>query len=212
MPLLPPIPDLEFHPDAHRYRYQGDWLPWSTTQIVSDLTPEAKAHIERTKDGPNGWAIRGTTIHGWLESHLLGEAEASHGDFSAWIEALRGCWLWKDCEVLAVEYRLCDPLKRVAGSFDFLLRTGKGTVVLGDLKSVGSAPAAKSRKTADAQLGSYVHMLAVHHPNITVERCVTVVSGPGVCEVKSSEVDACCEAWVNAWERFSDEQELLWGF
>jgi len=212
MPLLQPLERLRFDPAAHRYAWDDVWLPYSTTQVVSDLTPQAKAQIERTKDGPNGWAIRGSTIHGWLESNLLGEAEASHGDFTDWIEALRDCWLWEDCEPLAVEYRLCDPRKRVAGSFDFLLRTAKGTVVLGDLKSVSSAPAAKSRKTADSQLGSYVHMLALHHPTITVERCVTVVSGPGVCEVKASQPDACVEAWLDAWERFQVEQELQWGF
>jgi len=212
MPLLPPIEGLHFDPTAHRYSFAGDWLPHSVTQIVSDLTPEAKARIDATKDGPNGWAIRGNTVHGCLEAFLLGEAELNPGDFGDWVRPLLAHWLWKDCEVLAVEYRLVDPVKRVAGSFDALIRTAKGSTCLLDLKTVASAPAAKSRKPAEAQLGAYRSMLATHHPYLHVDKCLTVVAGPGCVELRTSDPDACCEAWVNAWERFSDEQDLLYGF
>lgn len=209
MPLLQPLERLTFHEAAHRYAWDGEWLPWSVTQIVSDLTPEAKAQIDATKDGPDGWAIRGTTVHSCLEAFLLGEAELNPGDFGDWTQPLLDHWLWKDCEVLAVEYRLVDPIKRVAGSFDALIKTAQGTTCLLDLKTVKTAPAAKSRKPALSQLGAYVSMLAVHHPYLTIDRCATVISGPGTTVVKTSEVDACVAAWEDAWGRHQAEQDML---
>jgi len=210
MPLLPPLERLHFDETAHRYAWDGEWLPWSVTGIVSNLSLQAKARIDATKDGPTGWAIRGSTVHKCLEHHLLGEAEANPGDFTDWVQPLLEHWLWQDCEVLAVEYRLVDPKKRVAGSFDALIRTGKtkATCLL-DLKTVASAPAAKSRKAAVEQLGSYRSMLALHHPHIHVDKCLTVISGPGCVELRTSDPDECVEAWEEAWARHEAEQDLL---
>lgn len=205
MTLLPPIEGLYFDEAAHRYAWRGDWLPWSSTSIVSDLSPYARKRIDETK---HIWEPRGNTVHACLEHYLLGEAELDPGDYREWVDPLLDCWLFKDCEPLGVEYRLVDPRRRCAGSCDFILRTAKGTVVLGDLKTVGTTPAAHSRKTADAQLGSYCSMLALHHP-LLIERCVTVVAGPGVALVKPSEPDACVDAWEEAWGRHEAAQELL---
>lgn len=209
MPLLPPVNGLIMDPVAHRYRDETGWFPFSVTNVISDLTPEARKRIMETK---HIWEPRGNTVHACLEQHLLGEAEASPGDYAEWVKPLLSSWLFSNCEVLAVEYKLSDPIKRVAGCFDFLIKTERGTTVLGDLKTVSSAPAAKSRKPAMAQLGAYCSMLATHHPFLYVDRCVTVVAGPGCCEVKSSDVDACVAEWVAAWERHQVEQDLLYGF
>lgn len=206
MPLLPPIEGLHFDEAAHRYAWQGQWLPWSSTGIVSDLTPHARKRIDETK---HVWEPRGLAVHACLEHHLLGEAALDPGDYREWVEPLLDCWLFQGCEPLGVEYRLVDPRKRVAGSCDFILRTAKGTIVLGDLKTVSSEPAAHSRKTADAQLGSYISMMALHHPYLVINRCVTVVSGPGVTLVKPSEPDACVAAWEEAWVRHQVAQDLL---
>jgi hypothetical protein len=144
-----------------------------------------------------------------LERYLLEEDKSDPGDYSEWVEPLLSCWLFRNCKVLAVEYRLSDPIRRVAGCFDFMIETERGTTVLGDLKTVGSALAAKRRKPATAQLGAYRSMLAAHHPLLSVDRCVTVVAGPGCCVVKSSDVNDCIAAWDKAWERFSAEHELM---
>ena len=64
--LLPPIDGLTMAAGAHRYCFRGDWLPFSVTGIVSDLRPAARKQIERTKDGPDGWELRGTSIHAIL--------------------------------------------------------------------------------------------------------------------------------------------------
>jgi hypothetical protein len=199
--VLPPIEGLEFFKEWHRYRYKGDWLLHSVTQVLAgELDSKARAQIEKTRHGPMGWEIRGNTVHACLEQHLLGEAELDPGDFSDWVTPLLSSWLFKSCTPLAVEYRVVDPRKSLAGSMDFVLRTLKGTVVLGDLKTVSSAPAARSRKPAEAQLGAYAAMLIDHHPRLTIDKCVTVVAGPGICEIKPSDPSECIAKWLDAWD------------
>jgi hypothetical protein len=201
--MLEPIEGLDFYPQWHRYRYQGQWMTRSVTGVLAEeLSPYARRKIEETKHGPDGWEIRGKTIHAALEQHLLGEAAANPGDFGDWIDPLLSCWLFQGSETLAVEYTLCDVRKQVAGCFDFLVRTAKGSLVLGDLKTVKNAPAARSRKPAEAQLGAYAAMLIDHHPHLTIDKCVTVVAGPGVCEVKPSDPSECIAKWLDAWDAY----------
>ena len=196
--LLQPISGLQFNSDLHRYRYNGRWLPFSVSRITNRTTPEQEAQFERTK---HIWAPRGTTIHAFCEAMLLGE-ELPETDYTAWTDELQECWLLRDSDALAVEYRLCDARKGVGGSFDFLLRTSNGKIVLGDLKTVGSNSGVSQRKPATAQLGGYLAMLIDHHPMITVDWCYTVVVGPGRCRVIQSEPDDCLGAWVDAWDAF----------
>ena len=137
--MLPPIPELHFDEDAHRYQYDGKWLPLSPTQVLSfDMDEEAKQRINETKEGPDGWEIRGNTLHGCLEQFLLGAAELDPKQFGEWWEPLRNCWLWEDVKIMGVELRMTDK-KRIGGSCDFLIKQKDGTVVLGDLKTVSSA-------------------------------------------------------------------------
>jgi hypothetical protein len=209
--LLPPIADLEFDEEAHRYAYRGDWYPWSSTGIVSDLSPAAKRKIEATREGPNGWEARGNAVHKILEHFLLGEDCPYDERWEPWAEPLRSHWLFQGCTVLGVEYRLCDPVRRVGGSGDFLIRTASGLVIFGDLKTVGNAAALKSRKPATAQLGSYVSMLSYWWPLLTVDRVGTLVSAPGEAEWKPGSASSAVEAWNEAWS-IHEAAELLRGF
>jgi len=197
--LLPPVEGLEFNKTAHRYCYKGDWLPWSVSSIASPLTGSDLERVMAKKDGPDGWELRGNTIHKALENHLSNKGVVAEERFYKWIDPLLDCWLFNDCEVLAIEYAVCDPVKRVGGSFDFLLRTAQGTLCLGDLKTVGSIHGVKSRKKADAQLGAYSHMLIDLH-GLRVDKCVTVVSGPGDVAVKHSDPEECHCKWLEAWD------------
>ena len=46
--MLPPIPELHFDEEAHRYQYDGKWLPLSPTQVLSiDLDEQAKGNHPR---------------------------------------------------------------------------------------------------------------------------------------------------------------------
>jgi hypothetical protein len=205
--MLPPIEGLEFDEAAHRYKYKGRWLSNSPTGVLSiGMDEYAKRRIEETR---HEWEPRGNKCHQWLEHHLTGAAELDVGEYGEWISPLKGCWLWEDCEVLASELRLVDPKRNMGGSVDFIIKTAKGTIAIGDLKTVKSKEAADKRKPAEAQLGSYIRMVNLNYPDISIEKAVTVVAAPGYCKVITSEVQACDMAWDDAWQRYKLHQELL---
>ena len=99
--LLPPIDGLVANEEAHRYCFRGDWLPFSVTGVISDLSEAARKQIARTKDGPNGWELRGNTAHGILQQHLRGIASGGlHGviyddRWAPWAEPLLDHWLFR---------------------------------------------------------------------------------------------------------------------
>jgi hypothetical protein len=210
--MLPPIPELHFDEDAHRYQYDGKWLPLSPTQVLSfDMDEEAKQRINETKEGPDGWEIRGNTLHGCLEQFLLGAAELDPKQFREWWEPLRNCWLWEDVTIMGVELRMSDK-KRMGGSCDFLVKQKDGTVVLGDLKTVSSAKAVDRRKPATAQLGAYLFLMSKSYPKVMVDKCVTVVAGPGKTKVLTDDPAQCWLAWEDAMSRYQAHQDLHLGF
>lgn len=197
--MLDPIPDLEFNPIVHRYAYKGEWLPNSVTQIASPKTALEMERINQTKDGPDGWEARGNAVHAALEKHVLGQPVIYDQRWGDWINPLCDHWLFQKHKVFATEHALVSPKWRVAGSFDGLIETSKGSLVLYDLKTVSSAKAAKTREPARAQLGAYSLMLLDNY-SIAVDLCVTVVSGPGVVEWKAEKPDECHCAWLDAYD------------
>ena len=209
--MLPKLEGLSFDEEAHRYMWEGKWLPLSPTQILSiDLDDEAKQRIAETKDGPNGWCVRGNTLHGCLENFLLGAADLNPGDFADWWDPLKACWLWEDATILGVELRMTDK-KRMGGSCDFLIKKD-GQIILGDLKSVSSEKALKSRKPATAQLGFYLYMLQKCWPHVMVDKCVTVVAGPGKTKVITDDPTDCWLAWEDAMSRYQAHLDINVGF
>lgn len=199
--MLEPIDGLEFHPKIHRYRFKGRWLPFSVSKVTNRVNADQQ---KRFKETEHIWAPRGNAVHSFCEAMLLGE-NLPATDYEEWTEALQNCWLLRDSEPLAVEYRLCDSRKGIGGSFDFLLRSPSGKVILGDLKTVGNETAVDRRKPAKAQLGGYLAMLIDHHPMMTVDWCCTVVVGPGRCKILQDEPDECLMEWVSAWDIFRQE-------
>ena len=163
----------------------------------------------RYKDGPKGWAARGQQIHNALEGYLKGEPIEFAEHWTDWVDPMLDCELFRDAKVIATEYRLCDAKKSMGGSFDFLLKTSSGEIVLGDLKTVGSKSKARTREPATDQLGGYLAMLIDHHPAVHVNKCVTVVAGPNECRVIRQDPDDCIEAWLDSWDRYKFEQEEL---
>jgi hypothetical protein len=198
--MLEPIADLVFYPDPlHRYTYKGNWLARSVTSVVGHaMTASTRRYIDSTK---HIWEPRGTQIHAALEATLLGHPVAPSEAYQSWIDNLLAHSLWRDAEVLAVEHRLCDPHKSLGGSFDFLIRTKSGKVCLGDLKTVETDVAARSRKPATEQLGSYTAML-IDHYQLNIDKCLTVVAGPGTTRLIAQEPDECLGAWVDCWDAY----------
>ena len=212
--MLDPVPELEFHEGLHRYRWRGEWLAHNVSDVLDvDMTPFKRAMIDKYKDGPDGWAARGTAIHKALELHLQNEPQIVDDKWSPWLDPLLDDPFFKGVETLATEYRVMDRYKSLGGSFDFLIRLkeeglepSKQLVILGDLKTVSSRKAISSRAPATAQLGAYLSCLALNQPNITVGMCVTVVSGPEKVKFIKQDPEECLEAWGEAWGKFQATQ------
>ena len=212
--MLDPVPELEFHEGLHRYRWRGEWLAHNVSDVLDvDMTPFKRAMIDKYKDGPDGWAARGTAIHKALELHLQNEPQIVDDKWSPWLDPLLDDPFFKGVETLATEYRVMDRYKSLGGSFDFLIRLkeeglepSKQLVILGDLKTVSSKKAIAARKPATAQLGAYSSLLSLCQPSITVGMCVTVVSGPEKCKVIKQDPEECLEAWEEAWGKFQATQ------
>ena len=101
---LDPVPGLEFHGGHHhRYRLNGEWLPYNVSTVLSwDMSPAQRAAIDRTKEGPDGWEIRGRTLHRVLQRHLLGEPDIVDDRWTPWIEPLLDQPLFKGAWVAAL--------------------------------------------------------------------------------------------------------------
>ena len=87
--LLHPIKELDFFEESHRYRWRGNWVLDNVSEVCSDeLTPFAKQRIEETRHGPDGWELRGRTIHRCWEANLLNQPFVHEDRWDAWLDPL----------------------------------------------------------------------------------------------------------------------------
>lgn len=209
--MLKPIEHLKFYAQWHRYRFKESWLARSVTQVLSfDLDDNAKHWIEVTKNGPDGWKLRGETLHEILDNKLRNKQQTIEDRWRRWSDPLLDCEVFRDVEVMATEYRLCEPTKSMGGSFDFLLYKPTGEIIIGDLKTVGSESSFKRRKPATDQLGAYTAMMQNRHPNVVIDSCVTVISGPGECRVIREDPAKCVEKWLDTWDQYDHKKKRRW--
>jgi len=216
--MFQPDSALTFYGDHHhRYMLDGEWLPYSVTQVLSwDMSPAQRAAIERTKDGEDGWQIRGNTIHRGLDQFLNGEGSIYDDKWTAWVEPLLADDLFKDVTTIATEMPICDRIKRVSGSFDFLIETlasntetgatSEKRLILGDLKSVSSRKAVSSRKLPIPQLGAYASFLAGSPYRVAVTDVVSVICGPERTRCVFTDVNTAIAEWEEQWGRFQATQ------
>ena len=204
--MLTPLAHFDFDEESHRYRYKGQWLPWSVSGIASPLTPAERQQIDATR---HQWEPRGNQVHDSME-RFLRCAEPIETEYEEWCDAGRRHWLVADCEVMATEYRLCHPtlLGGIGGSFDALVRNDDGVYLI-DFKTVGTKKAVATRKSAKAQLGAYAQMLNKWHPLVTITKCCTLVIGPGETRAIFEDPDECVMEWMDKVEAFRMKQELL---
>ncbi len=202
--MLKPIPGLQFFEEQHRYCFNGEWLAHNVSDIVDmDMTPFKRSMIAKYKDGEDGWAIRGKTIHDWCEGWLNGKGPETPEKWKDWIEALRDEKFFEGAETLATEYRVVDPAKSCAGSLDFLLRKN-GTVYVGDLKTVSSKKAVSGRQFCATQLGAYASFLS--RQGVFPDMAAMVVVGPSKVKVVEQNIGTCLEAFEEAWDKFQAKQ------
>ena len=202
--LLDPVPGLEFYPDPHhRYRYKGEWLPYTVTQVLDhDLKPIVREFFEKTKHGPDGWKVRGDFVHKNWADYLKGKDLVYDEKWAPWIDTLLAEPLLQDITPLAVEQPLLNTIKRVGGTPDAIFVKGDD-IYIADLKTVGKKERVSSRKPALAQLGAYLEFAASCYHGVYVTKLVTIIAGPGKCKVRFSELQQATDAWQDAWGRFS---------
>lgn len=206
-PLLNPIEGLTFNEDRHLYRYQGEWLQTSISQVTDvDLKPAQRTAFEKYKHGPDGWAARGAAIHKCLNLHLLNQPQVYDDRWAPWVETLLTDKVFQNVTTLASEYSVCQrtDTESIGGTLDFLLAydDDPSFLILGDLKTVSSAKGVSSRKPNLAQLGGYCKMLQIHWPKLHISQCVTVVSGPEKVKVREHDPQECLDAWEAALARW----------
>ena len=201
--LLEPLP-IHFDEQAHRYCWTptGHWMKHSITKVINTKSQKEMEQINKTKDGPQGWALRGTTIHRFMELFLTTGDPGELGPWAEYIEPAIKHRLWRTYEPVACEYRVADLQRSIGGSFDALLRNkDDGRLVLLDFKSQSNADAKKY--SVAKQLGGYTHLLQQHHPLI-IHKLIAFWIRPGACELSTHDVDESVEAYQAARDFYLD--------
>ena len=225
--LLKPLPIVRSESE-HKYlnTETKQWLAYSTTEVCSELTEEAKENIEKYR---LTWQPRGETVHECLQEKMLGSGDIDMGEYQYWVEPLLSHELFTHFEPMAVELMMSIPDKSVGGQLDLLgYDTKTKQVRLIDLKTKGNSKYdIKKRKKdgllyledmnmywkepylTDKQLGCYVQMLKVNY-DIVPDVCNTIWAYEGRCILNNDQpTERCREAWKGAWEKFEAKQELF---
>lgn len=225
--LLKPLPIVRSESE-HKYlnTETKQWLAYSTTEVCSELTEEAKENIEKYR---LTWQPRGETVHECLQESMLGSGEIKAGEYWDWVEPLLSHKLFTHFEPMAVELMMSIPDKSVGGQLDLLgYDTKNKQIRLIDLKTKGkySYDIKKRKKdgliyledmdmywkepySTDKQLGCYVQMLKINY-DIVPDVCNTIWAYEGKCILNNDQPTERCEAaWQKAWEKFEAKQELF---
>ena len=225
--LLKPLPIVRSESE-HKYlnTETKQWLAYSTTEVCSELTEEAKENIEKYR---LTWQPRGETVHECLQEKMLGSGDIDMGEYQAWVEPLLSHELFTHFEPMAVELMMSIPDKSVGGQLDLLgYDTKTKQIRLIDLKTKGkySYDIKKRKKdgllylkdmdmywkepySTDKQLGCYVQMLKINY-DIVPDVCNTIWAYEGKCILNNDQPTERCEAaWQEAWEKFEAKQELF---
>jgi len=201
---LPPIPDLQFFPDIHRYRFQGQWISHSITTVVNQKSPEQMKRIEASR---GDWEPRGNTVHACLENFLLHGDPGDPGAYDEWVGPLVEHTIWKIWRPVAVEHRLVDPRHSIAGSFDCLLQHREnGQLLLADLKTQSSEHS--KPRDVSPQLGGYLNLIDLNYPHLAgqIVRGIAIWARPGSTSVTTYDAATCIDNYLAARSLFLDRQ------
>ena len=225
--LLKPLP-IKRDENTHRYvnTETKQWMSYSTTEVCSELTEEAKENIEKYRFM---WQPRGEKVHECLAEKMLGSGEIDVDEYGAWVEPLLQHELFTHFQPMAVEHMMSIPDKLVGGQLDLLgYDTKTKQIRLIDLKTKGkySYDIKKRFKdgmihledldmywkepySTDKQLGCYVEMLKINY-DIVPDVCNTIWAYEGRCILNNDQpTERCLTAWQEAWEKFEAKQELF---
>ena len=200
--MLDPLP-IEFDPVAHQYTWTptGEQMCWSVSEVVKPLTEQSRKWLE---DHPY-FAERGSGVHLCLEE-FLGQKEFTDLEtWAAWTDKLLHHSWWDELdEVVALEHRLADPKRSLAGSFDGLIRRN-GKLLLFDLKTKEEETSRREKPLA--QLGAYSEMLKLHYGDLP-DQVWVIWSYQNGCEFEQLDLDKCLSSWESAWAKHLIREEI----
>ena len=203
-PLQPPD-GLEFFEDIHRYKYNGNWLRYSISAIVSPKTKSERAYMQANYADA---AERGKFLHGIVEHWLKTGEKLDGGEYSDYLPHVFDHPIWQTCNPVASELKLVDPERSIAGTTDFILVNDKGEYILGDLKTK-SDTSAKNMSAVAAQLGGYTDLLMNSHPDIVISKCLALFARPSGAEIEVVPAGIATGRYYTARRKFFQSQPAL---
>jgi hypothetical protein len=198
------VEGLTFYPEEHRYRFQGQWIRHSVTQVINQKTPQQMARIMSSR---SEWEPRGNTVHACLENFLLHGDAGDPGDYAEWVAPLVAHPMWKTWKAVAVEHRLVDARHSIAGSFDALLQNqDTGELVIADLKTQSSRHS--KPRDISPQLGAYTNLIDLCHPHMAgqIKRGLAIWSRPAETAITTYAMDDAIPTYLACRHAFLAKQ------
>lgn len=205
------IPNLEFFEDIHRYRYNGEWIPYSMTQVCKGSDSYFKTTMQLAENHPERLKLtaalnRGTTIHSALEAFNRGQPlPAPSGDYQDWITPCINADFWKRWKPVpgGIELSLYDPRFKIAGKLDVILQNQEtGVLALADYKTQGRRQSVPYN--IRSQLGGYCN-LADQMPEtrgLGISQCFAIWVRPGNTEFQPIDAASCITEYLAARKLF----------
>ena len=206
---IPSIQGLEFFEDIHRYRFNGEWVPYSMTQVCKGRNN----YFEETKrlpdDNPEKLRLlnaisRGDFVHLQLERFNKGEPY-DYGSYGDWVRSCVESDFWDRWEPVpgGVELAVYDPRFKIAGKLDLIVRNKEsGMYALCDYKT-------QSRRDSKPynirpQLGGYCNLMdqMPEHRHYGIEKYFAIWVRPGNTEFQPLPSDDCIQQYLAARDVF----------
>ena len=174
---------------------------------------------ETSWEGKTAAMARGDQIHlNWnrfLETGHPGNA----GEWGEWVGILCEDPLWKQLTPIALEHELVDRKFWIAGKLDGLFYNNETEeVILIDLKTFEeklneNGKWSKPSGSHTKQLGGYIDLLYINHPQISIDKAMIVYSTQRQVIYKTyPDVERCRGDYQLARRAFIDRQRELHAF
>ncbi len=204
-------PRLEFFEEPHKYRYCGEWIPYSMTQVAKGNDSYFRDTWALPQDDPQRIKLaeacrRGTAVHAGLEAFTKGEKIPDESkEFKDWIQPCVTDDFWQRWKPVpgGIEYNVIDPRYSIAGRLDVILQhRTEGHLALADYKT-------QSRRDSKpysikAQLGGYLTAMdqMPQTRKLAINRCFAIWCRPGACEFQPLEGPECITEFIAARDLF----------
>lgn len=206
---IDPIPELEFFDGPHAYRYKGNWIPYSVTQVCKGNDSYFKDTLALPENDPKRIRLekalhRGTTVHDALERWNRGESVPEH-PFSDWTAPCVRDPFWDrwKCVPGGVELSLIDPRYRIAGRCDLIVQNQEtGELALADYKTQSNRDS--KPYNIRPQLGAYCNLCDQHSntAKLSINKCFAIWVRPGNTVFQPLDGTECITEYLAARDLF----------